>query len=38
MIVSLFRSVGVAGFEPATPRPPDEYSNQTEPHPERDFQ
>ena len=26
--------VGMTGFEPATPRPPDVYSNRTELHPE----
>lgn len=26
--------VGMAGFEPATSRPPDEHSNRAEPHPE----
>ena len=26
--------VGMTGFEPATTRPPDEYSNRTELHPE----
>lgn len=25
----------MAGFEPATSRPPDEHSNRAEPHPER---
>ena len=28
-----FRFVGVTGFEPATPRPPDAYSNRAELHP-----
>ena len=27
--------VGITGFEPATPRPPDVYSNRTELYPER---
>lgn len=27
-------SVGMTGFEPATTRPPDEYSNRAELHPE----
>ena len=26
--------VGMTGFEPATPRPPDVYSNRTELHPD----
>ena len=30
----LFSSVGVTGFEPATTRPPDAYSNRAELHPE----
>ena len=29
-----FLYVGVTGFEPATSRPPDVYSNRTELHPE----
>ena len=29
-----FSSVGVTGFEPATTRPPDAYSNRAELHPE----
>ena len=29
-----FPSVGVTGFEPATTRPPDVYSNRAELHPE----
>ena len=29
----LFSSVGVTGFEPATTRPPDAYSNRAELHP-----
>ncbi len=28
------RFVGMTGFEPATSRPPDVYSNRTELHPE----
>ena len=31
---SFFIVVGVTGFEPATPRPPDAYSNRAELHPE----
>ncbi len=34
MIVNALRLVGVTGFEPATTRPPDEYSNRAELHPE----
>lgn len=30
-----FCVVGITGFEPATPRPPDVYSNRTELYPER---
>lgn len=30
------KTVGVTGFEPATTRPPDVYSNRAELHPERD--
>lgn len=30
--------VGMAGFEPATSRPPDEHSNRAEPHPESGLQ
>ena len=33
-IVNAFLSVGMTGFEPATSRPPDVYSNRTELHPE----
>ena len=33
-INKLFSFVGVAGFEPTTPRPPDVYANRTAPHPE----
>ena len=29
--------VGMTGFEPATPRPPDVYSNRTELHPENNI-
>ncbi len=29
-----YNSVGVTGFEPATTRPPDAYSNRAELHPE----
>ncbi len=29
----MFLSVGMTGFEPATTRPPDAYSNRTELHP-----
>lgn len=31
-----FRLVGMTGFEPATTRPPDVYSNRAELHPELD--
>ena len=30
----LLEEVGMTGFEPATTRPPDEYSNRAELHPE----
>ena len=30
-----FCAVGITGFEPATPRPPDVYSNRTELYPDR---
>ena len=30
---SLYIIVGMTGFEPATTRPPDEYSNRAELHP-----
>ena len=33
MLDSYFCSVGVTGFEPATTRPPDVYSNRAELHP-----
>ena len=33
-IINAFYSVGMTGFEPATSRPPDVYSNRTELHPE----
>ena len=33
-IINAFNSVGVTGFEPATSRPPDVYSNRTELYPE----
>ena len=33
----MFLSVGMTGFEPATTRPPDAYSNRTELHPASDF-
>ena len=32
-IINAFPTVGMTGFEPATTRPPDEYSNRTELHP-----
>ena len=34
LIINAFYSVGMTGFEPATSRPPDVYSNRTELHPE----
>ena len=34
MIIKAFSSVGMTGFEPATTRPPDVYSNRAELHPE----
>ena len=34
--IRAFRSVGMTGFEPATTRPPDVYSNRAELHPELD--
>ena len=34
MIINAFLRVGMTGFEPATSRPPDVYSNRTELHPE----
>ena len=33
-IINAFYCVGMTGFEPATSRPPDVYSNRTELHPE----
>ena len=33
-IINAFLYVGVTGFEPATSRPPDVYSNRTELYPE----
>ena len=33
-IINAFYLVGMTGFEPATSRPPDVYSNRTELHPE----
>ena len=33
-IINAFYRVGMTGFEPATSRPPDVYSNRTELHPE----
>ena len=33
-IINAFLPVGVTGFEPATTRPPDVYSNRAELHPE----
>ena len=36
-IISAFSSVGMTGFEPATTRPPDAYSNRTELHPDWAF-
>ena len=33
-IINAFYFVGMTGFEPATSRPPDVYSNRTELHPE----
>ena len=33
LLLALY-SVGMTGFEPATTRPPDEYSNRAELHPE----
>ena len=33
-IINAFYGVGVTGFEPATSRPPDVYSNRTELYPE----
>ena len=35
--VSLNRFVGMTGFEPATTRPPDAYSNRAELHPAISF-
>ena len=32
--IEAFRLVGMTGFEPATTRPPDVYSNRAELHPE----
>ena len=32
--LQVFNVVGMTGFEPATPRPPDVYSNRTELHPD----
>ena len=32
--ISVLSSVGMTGFEPATTRPPDVYSNRAELHPE----
>ena len=32
-IINAFYSVGMTGFEPATTRPPDAYSNRAELHP-----
>ncbi len=29
-----FHAVGMTGFEPATPGPPDQYANRTAPHPD----
>ena len=34
LIIKAFSSVGMTGFEPATTRPPDVYSNRAELHPE----
>ena len=34
LIINAFYFVGVTGFEPATSRPPDVYSNRTELYPE----
>ena len=34
--IEAFRLVGMTGFEPATTRPPDVYSNRAELHPELD--
>ncbi len=34
LIINAFICVGMTGFEPATSRPPDVYSNRTELHPE----
>ena len=34
LIINAFRLVGVTGFEPATTRPPDVYSNRTELRPD----
>ena len=34
--IKAFRLVGMTGFEPATTRPPDVYSNRAELHPELD--
>ena len=34
LIINPFLPVGVTGFEPATTRPPDAYSNRAELHPE----
>ena len=34
MIINAFLGVGATGFEPATSRPPDVYSNRTELRPE----
>ena len=33
-VIPSFSPVGVTGFEPATTRPPDAYSNRAELHPE----
>ena len=34
LIINAYDGVGMTGFEPATSRPPDVYSNRTELHPE----
>ena len=36
-LCGLFYSVGMTGFEPATTRPPDVYSNRAELHPVSDW-
>ncbi len=38
MANAILLCIGMSGFEPPTPRPPDAYSNQTELHPEMQVQ